>query len=101
MKYAALAVVLLSSAAFADGNVVTNTPNATAVAVVSQQAGTLCITANAAAAAQATVTSPAGVNGAFFYITLIESTYSAIAAPAATLMATTSTNIPTHCQISG
>ena len=91
-----LAVAMLALLAFdtyADGNVPSNTPNATPVAVTSQQSATICAHAAAAANAQAVATIN-GVAGMYFYITYVESTYSAIAAPAATLMATTPTNFP-------
>lgn len=82
---------LLSAVAFADGNIPTNTPGSTPVAITSMQAATTCVTSAAAAGSQAIVTVPA-VNGQFFYVTHLEVSYSAIAAPAATLMATTTTN---------
>ena len=92
VKKLALASLLLSALVLADGNVPGNTPGSTAVAITSNQAANTCVTANAAAAAQATATVPA-LAGMFFYVTLIEVSYSAIAAPAATLMTTTSTNV--------
>ena len=94
MKKLALVVALVVSViALGDGNVPSNTPNATPVAIISQAAGTTCVTAVAAAGSQATATVP-GIAGQFFYITWLDITYSAIAAPAATLMATTTTNFP-------
>ena len=93
MRIAILVVSLLSSAALAYGDNPATTPGVvTPVVVVASQATNVCVTANAAAGAQATVTIPA-VPGQFFYATLVESSYSAIAAPVATLMTTTSTNL--------
>lgn len=92
---AVLAALLVAGLALGDGNVMTNIPNATPVAVVSIQASTNCIHTAAAAGAQAIATVPSCGAGFYFYVTYAESCYSAIAAPAATLMATTSTNIPT------
>jgi hypothetical protein len=80
--------------ALADGNDPTTLPSATPVYLVSSQATTSCVHSAAAANAQATATIPACGAGLYFYVTYVESTYSAIAAPSATLMATTSTNIP-------
>lgn len=79
--------------ALADGNNPTNTPGSTPVSVTSQQSATTCITSAAAAAAQAIATVPA-VSGQYFYVTWLDITYSAIAAPSATLMAATTTNFP-------
>lgn len=93
VKKLALVSLLLATFVLADGNAPLNTPGATTVAITAQQATTTCVTANAAAAAQATATVPA-VQGQFFYVTLVEVAYSAIAAPAATLLATTTTNFP-------
>lgn len=89
-------LLLLPLLALADGNDPTTLPTATPVYVTASQATTNCYHAAAAAAAQATATAPAcPAQIPFFYVTLIESTYSAIAAPAATLMATTTTNLGT------
>ncbi len=85
--------LLLPIIAFADGNVPSNTPGATPVAVTSQQAGTICTVSAAAAGSQATATI-AGVAGLYFYVTWLDISYSAIAAPSATLMAATTTNFP-------
>lgn len=75
----------------ADGNV---PPNGSApVSVVSIQAATSCTESSVAAASQAVVTVPA-VSGQYFYITSITVMLNAIAAPVATLMATTTTNVP-------
>lgn len=90
-----LAALLVAGIALADGNDPTTLPSATPVYVVASQAATLCVHAAAAANAQATATAPACGLSLYFYVTLIESTYSAIAAPAATLMATTTTNFNT------
>lgn len=84
---------LLSLAALADGNDSSNTPGATPVFVTASQAATDCVESNVAAAAQAVATVPARA-GQFFYVTNIEVTLIAIAAPVATLMATTSSNLP-------
>lgn len=99
MKRLATLAVLFSLAigvkvALADGNDPTTLPSSTPVYVVASQATTNCNHQAAAAGSQATVTINACGAGLYFYITAVESTYSAIAAPAATLMATTSTNIP-------
>lgn len=93
MKKLALLLLFISVAVFADGNNPTNTPGATPVAVVASQASTTCISAAGAAGAQATATVPA-VSGQFFYVTYLEIEYGAIAAPSATLLATTSSNLP-------
>ena len=90
---AVLAAIFVASLALADGNVPSNMPGATPVAVTSMQAGTICVVSAAAAGSQATATIN-GVAGLYFYITWLDITYSAIAAPAATLMATTTTNFP-------
>lgn len=95
MKRLALLCCLLAVPALADGNDPTTLPSATPVALISSQATTNCVHAAAAAGAQATVTVNACGAGLYFYVTLIESTYSAITAPAATLMATTSSNFTT------
>jgi hypothetical protein len=92
-KLVALTLFLLAAVVLADGNVPTNTPGATAVAVTANQAATTCVSNAAAAAAQATATVPA-VAGQFFYVTMLEIQYGAIAAPTATLLATTSSNLP-------
>jgi hypothetical protein len=93
--FAALLFVAIGvKVALADGNDPTTLPSATPVYVVASQGSTTCASNAAAAAAQATATINACPAGQFFYITYAESAYSAIAAPAATLMATTSTNIP-------
>src|SRR5581483_12492837 len=91
LKAIALALAV-GAIAYGDGNVPSSTPNATPVAVTSTQAGTICCESAAAAAAQATCT-VAGVAGQFFYVTLIEIQYGAIAAPSATLLATTTSNL--------
>jgi hypothetical protein len=90
---AVLAALLVSGLVFADGNVPSNTPGATPVAVTSTQAGTICVVSAVAAGSQATATIN-GVAGLYFYVTWLDITYSAIAAPSATLMATTTTNFP-------
>lgn len=92
MKKLALVVALFAALAYGDGNVTSNTPNATPVAVTSQQAANVCVTASAAANAQATCTIPA-VAGVSFYVTYIDIEYGAIAAPTATLLTTTTTNL--------
>jgi hypothetical protein len=89
----ALAALLVAGIALADGNDTSNTPGATPVNVVSSQAGTICTVSAAAAGAQAIATIN-GVAGFYFYVTWLDITYSAIAVPAATLMATTTTNFP-------
>jgi hypothetical protein len=92
--FAALLFIAIGvKVALADGNVPSNTPTATPVAVTSQQAGTICTVSAAAAGSQATATIN-GVAGLYFYVTWLDITYSAIAAPAATLMAATTTNFP-------
>jgi hypothetical protein len=93
MKRLALLCLMFSVIALADGNVPSNTPGATPVAVTSTQAGTICANSAAAAGAQATATIN-GVAGLYFYVTWLDITYSAIAAPAATLMLATTTNFP-------
>lgn len=90
-----LSLLLFSVLVRADGNDPTTNLSSTAVYIVASQATTSCVHTAAAANGQAIVTIPACGAGSYFYITYVESTYSAIAAPAATLMATTSTNIPT------
>lgn len=92
---AILVALFVAGLALADGNDPTTNPQATPVAIYSQQATTNCVHNAAAAGAQATATVNACGPGLFFYVTLVESTYSAIAAPAATLMATTTTNFTT------
>lgn len=91
---AAVAMIALPLAARADGNDPTTLPSSTPVYVVASQASTTCVNALAAAAAQATVTIPACPAQQFFYLTMLKIQYGAIAAPAATLLATTTTNIP-------
>lgn len=93
-KNAIIIAVMLMLATFvkADGNV-TSQFGSTLVSVTSMQAATTCITAAAAAGSQATATVPA-LAGQFFYVTHLDIAYSAIAAPAATLMAATTTNFP-------
>lgn len=90
-----LPLLALSVIARADGNIPSSIPGSTPVYIVASQATTNCVHAAAAANAQATATLPSCGAGQYAYITLIESTYSAIAAPSATLMATTTTNFTT------
>lgn len=85
--------VFISAVVFADGNVPTNTPGSTPVAVTSTQAANVCVESTVAAGSATSTTVPA-VAGQFFYITNISSMLNAIAAPAATLYPTTSTNVP-------
>lgn len=92
------AILLLATFAKADGNVPGQFAS-TLVSITSMQASTTCVVSAAAAAAQAIATVPA-VSGQFFYITHLEITYSAIAAPAATLMVTTTSNIPGSLTVS-
>lgn len=91
-KYLAFAL-LLAVMVRADGNVTSNVPGATAVAITSQQASTICVVSAVAAGSQAVATIN-GVAGLYFYVTWLDITYSAIAAPSATLMAATTTNFP-------
>lgn len=91
MKKLFALLVLLPTLALADGNVQPN--GAAPVSVVSIQAATTCVESAVAAASQAVVTVPA-LSGQYFYITSITVVLNAIAAPAATLMATTTTNVP-------
>jgi hypothetical protein len=93
VKFLALALSLFSAAAFADGNDPTNTLGSTPVVVAASQAANFCVESNVAAAAQAIATVPAQA-GMFFYVTNLEVSLIAIAAPVATLMATTSSNLP-------
>lgn len=79
--------------AYADGNDPSTNTLATPVAVISTQAATVCVESTVAAAAATAVTVPA-VAGQYFYITNVSSMVNAIAAPVATLYATTSTNVP-------
>lgn len=90
-----LAVVVCFRVGFAlaDGNNPTATPGTTPVAVVSTQAATTCVESTVAAGSATAVTVPA-IAGQYFYITNISSSINAIAAPAATLYPTTSTNVP-------
>ena len=93
MKKFALLLSLFSLAAFADGNDLTTNPQATQVAIISIQAATTCVQSSVAAGSQAVATVPA-VPGQFFYLTSLAVQLNAIAAPVATLMTTTSTNLP-------
>jgi hypothetical protein len=90
-KLAAVLAVLVAAIAMADGNVPQN--GSTPVAISSNQAATTCVVSSVASGSQATATVPA-VAGQFFYVSFIEIQYGAIAAPAATLLSTTSTNLP-------
>lgn len=83
-------VMYPSGLAFADGNIPTNTPGATAVAITSQQAPVICYESNVAAGSAIALTITA-VPGMSFYMTSLEITLIAIAAPAATLTPTTTT----------
>lgn len=89
--FSLLSILLVSSLALADGNVSPN--GATPVTVASSQAATTCVESNVAAGSAIAVSIP-GVAGQYFYITSIEITLIAIAAPTATLTPVTSTNVP-------
>lgn len=91
MKKLIALLVLLPVLTYADGNVPPN--GAAPVAIMSIQAATSCTESAVAAASQSVVTIPA-LSGNYFYITSITVVLNAIAAPVATLMATTTTNVP-------
>ncbi len=91
MKTFALLLSLLALNVFADGNVQPN--GATPIAVVSNQAASFCVE-NPVAAGSASVATVPAQSGLYFYVTNISVALNAIAAPVATLMPTTSTNLP-------
>lgn len=86
-------LLLLPLIARADGNDPSSTPGVTSVYVAASQAATVCVESNVAAGSATSTTVPA-VAGQYFYITSITSMLNAIAAPAATLYPTTSSNVP-------
>lgn len=90
---AVLAALVVAGVALADGNDPSNYPGATPVFVTAVQAANVCVESNVAANAQAIATVPV-VAGLSFYVTSVTVILNAIAAPVATLMATTSTNLP-------
>ena len=95
MKKLAALFCLLSLVVLADGNDPTNTPGATPVSVVSSQAATICVESTVAAGSQPVVTVPACTGTLpYFYITNVSSILNAIAAPSATLVPTTTSNVP-------
>lgn len=91
MKKILALTLLLPILAVADGNVPPN--GAAPVSIVSNVAATLCVESVVAAGSAISATVPA-LSGNYFYITNISNSINAIAAPAATLYPTTSSNVP-------